>query len=76
MTTQETFLERMQPVLDGMPKGPDKDKLLALIEAQDAVERVNVHPRDRTRAMRRLLQIDTVRASGNGPPTKGRGKTP
>lgn len=74
MNTPSTFLERMQPIFDGMPEGPDKDKLLALVESQDTVERVDVHPKDRARAMRRLLQIDTARASGNGPPAKARGK--
>lgn len=78
MTTPSTFLERMQPVIDAMPEGPDKEKLLALVESQDTVERVDVHPKDRVRAMRRLLQIDTSRASGNGPPAQARvrGKTP
>lgn len=74
--TTSTFLERMQPILDGMPDGPDKDKLLALVESQDTVERVDVHPKDRARAMRRLLRIDTARAPGNGPLAKARGKTP
>lgn len=78
MTTSNTFLERMQPVIDGMADGADKQKLLALVESQDTVERSDVHPKDRARAMRRLLQIDTARKPGNGPPlqTKARGKTP
>ena len=58
MTTSNTFLERMQPVIDGMAEGSDKQKLLALVESQDTVERSDVHPKDRARAMRRLLQID------------------
>ena len=58
MKTTSTFLERMQPILEGMPDGPDKDKLLALVESQDIVERSDVHPKDRARAMRRLLQFD------------------
>jgi hypothetical protein len=69
--THTTFLERMQPVLDAMPASPDKDKLLALIESQDTVERSDVSPRERARAMRRLTQIDsashaTVRSPGHG----------
>lgn len=60
MATQETFLERMQPVLDAMPEGPDKEKLLALIESQDTVERTDVPPKDRARALRRLTQIDST----------------
>lgn len=71
MATQETFLERMQPVLDAMPEGPDKEKLLALIESQDTVERPDVPPKDRARALRRLTQIDSTtntsdRNSGHG----------
>ena len=39
MATTNTFLERMQPVIDAMPAGDDKEKLLALVESQDTVER-------------------------------------
>ncbi len=74
MNRPTTFLDRVRPTIDAMPDGPDKDKLLALAESQDAVERTDVHPKDRVRAMRRLLQIDTARASGNGPPAKAQGK--
>jgi hypothetical protein len=84
MTTSNTFLERMQPVIDGMADGADKQKLLALVESQDTVERSDVHPKDRARAMRRLLQIDgsqqhnDARQSDNSLPleAKGRGKKP
>lgn len=58
MTTSNTFLEHMRPVIDGMAEGADKQKLLALVESQDTVERSDVHPKDRARAMRRMLQID------------------
>ncbi len=58
MTTSNTFLERMRPVIDGLADSEDKEKLQALVESQDTVERSDVHPRDRARAMRRLLQID------------------
>jgi hypothetical protein len=58
MTTPNTFLQRMQPTIDGMVEGADKEKLLALVESQDTVERSDVHPKDRARAMRRMLQID------------------
>lgn len=68
MTTSNTFLERMQPVIDGMAEGADKEKLLALVESQDTVERSNVPPKDRARAMRRLLQIDAqARARSKAP---------
>lgn len=70
---QDTFLARMQPLLDAMPEGPDKDKLLALIESQDALERGDTSPKDRARAMRRLTQIDRVAGVETGNPT-GRGR--
>lgn len=69
---QDTFLARMQPVLDAMPEGPDKNKLLALIESQDTLERGDVSPKDRARAMRRLTQIDRVAGADIANPT-GRG---
>lgn len=70
MNPSNTFLERMQPVIDAMPEGPDKQKLRTLVESQDAVERTDVHPKDRARAMRRLLQIEAGRAGANGPKAK------
>jgi hypothetical protein len=70
MTTQQmtlsTFLERMQPMLAALPEGPDKDKLLALIEAQDTVERSDLPPRERARALRRLTQIDGTNTAAPG----------
>lgn len=74
MATQETFLERMQPVLDAMPEGPDKEKLLALIESQDTVERPDVPPKDRARALRRLTQIDSKASADEGTSGHGRGR--
>ena len=74
MATQETFLERMQPVLDGMPEGPDKEKLLALIESQDTVERTDVPPKDRARALRRLTQIDSTTNTADRNLGHGRGR--
>ncbi len=58
MTTPSSFLERMQPVINALPEGADKDKLLTLMESQDATERDDVHPRERVRALRRLQQIE------------------
>ena len=74
MATQDTFLERMQPVLDAMPEGPDKEKLLALIESQDTVERTDVPPKDRARAMRRLTQIENTTTTSDRTPGHGRGR--
>lgn len=70
---QDTFLARMQPVLDAMPEGPDKDKLFALIESQDTLERGDTSPKDRARAMRRLTQIDRVADARTANPA-GRGR--
>ena len=70
MNPSNTFLERMQPVIDAMPEGADKEKLRALVVSQDAVERTDVHPKDRARAMRRLLLIDAGRAGASGPKAK------
>ncbi len=70
-TTLSTFLERMQPMLAALPEGPDKHKLLALIEAQDTVERSDVPPKDRARALRRLTQIDGTNTAAPG---QGRGR--
>ena len=64
----DTFLQRMQPIIDAMPEGQDKEELLVLVQSRDTVERSDVNPKDRARAMRRLLQIDMARNSGNGPP--------
>lgn len=75
MNTPSTFLERMHPIIDAIPEGPDKEKLRALVESQDTVERSDVHPKDRARAMRRLLQIDTARKPGNGAQANARSKT-
>lgn len=55
MNQPTTFLERVRPAIDTLPNGPDKDKLLALAEAQDTIERGDVHPKQRALAMRRLL---------------------
>ena len=72
--TQNTFLGRMQPVLDAMPASPDKEKLLALIESQDTVERPDVPPKDRARALRRLTQIDSTTNINDCTPGHGRGR--
>ncbi len=55
MKQATTFLERVRPAIDALPNGPDKDKLLALAEAQDTIERGDVHPKQRVLAMRQLL---------------------
>jgi hypothetical protein len=55
MNQPTTFLERVRPAIDALPNGADKDTLLALAEAQDTIERGDVHPKQRAHAMRRLV---------------------
>ena len=55
MKQATTFLERVRPAIDALPDGADKDTLLALADAQDTIERGDVHPKQRALAMRRLL---------------------
>ena len=78
MNQPTTFLERVRPVIDTLPDGPDKDKLLALAEAQDTIERGDVHPKQRALAMRRLVGGAAVVAGrkAGSPQAKGRGKKP
>ncbi len=51
-----TFKERMQPVIDGLPAGEDKDTLVALIDTHDAMEQVGFSPGRSARAMRQYLR--------------------
>lgn len=68
MTSANTFLARMQPIIDAMSEGADKEKLLALVELQDATERDDVHPKERARALQKLRQMDALsRPPGNTP---------
>ncbi len=47
---------------------------LALIESQDTVERTDVPPKDRARALRRLTQIDSTVNASDRTPGHGRGR--
>ena len=78
MKQATTFLERVRPAIDALPDGGDKDKLLALAEAQDTIERGDVHPKQRALAMRRLVGGAAVVASRKAGrlQAKGHGKTP
>lgn len=58
MTTANTFLARMQPILDAMPEGADKEKLQALVTLQDTIECDDIPPQERARALQRLLRGD------------------
>lgn len=57
MTNANTFLARMQPIIDAIDDA-DKEKLQALIALQDAIERDDVPPQERARARQRLLHGD------------------
>lgn len=74
---QTTFLERVRPAIDALPDGADKDTLLALAEAQDTIERGDVHPKERALAMRRLRNgAVTATEKTRLAQTRGRGKKP
>lgn len=68
MTSANTFLTRTQPIIDAMPEGSDKEKLLALVTLQDTTERDDVHPKERARALQKLRQMDA--------PSRPPGSTP
>lgn len=78
MKQATTFLERVRPAIDALPDGADKDTLLALAEAQDTIERGDVHPKQRAQAMRRLVGGAAVVSSRKAGrlQAKGHGKTP
>lgn len=78
MKQATTFLERVRPAIDALPDGADKDTLLALAEAQDAIERGDVHPRDWSLARRRLMGGTTASHAERSAGKQGqaRGKKP
>ena len=51
-----TFKERMQPVIDGLPAGEDKDTLVALIDTHDTMEQSGFNRGRSARAMRQYLR--------------------
>lgn len=57
-----TFKERMQPVIDGLPAGEDKDTLVALVDTHDSMEQAGFKPGSSSRAMRQYLR----QANGRG----------
>lgn len=74
---QTTFLERVRPAIDALPDGADKDTLLALAEAQDTIERGDVHPKERALAMRQLRNgAATTAEKIRLAQARGRGKKP
>jgi hypothetical protein len=57
----------MQPLIDAMPEGSDKDTMQLLVTSQDTLERDDAHPRDRARAARRLAQLTGPRVGRPAP---------
>jgi hypothetical protein len=60
-----TFKERMQPVIDGLPAGDDKDTLVALIATHDAMEQSGFNRSRSARAMRQYLRQCTHKEAGD-----------
>lgn len=58
-----TFKERMQPVIDALPAGEDKDTLIALVDTHDRMEQAGFKPGRSARALRQYLH----QANGRGP---------
>lgn len=59
-----TFKERMQPVIDALPAGDDKDTLIALIDTHDRMEHVGFSPGRSARAMRQYLRQNAGKEAG------------
>ncbi len=60
-----TFKERMQPVIDGLPAGEDKDTLVALIDTHDSMELSGFNPGRSARAMRQYLRQNANKDAGD-----------
>ncbi len=59
-----TFKERMQPIIDGLPAGEDKDILVALIDTHDSMEQAGFNPGRSARAMRQYLRQNNCKTAG------------
>lgn len=64
MASNKVLIDRMRPIIDAMSDGPEKAALMALVQSQDVAGGTELHPRERERNMRRLLQLETVRMRG------------
>ena len=60
-----TFKQRMQPVIDGLPAGNDKEILVALIDTHDSMEQSGFNPGRSARAMRQYLRQNTNKDAGD-----------
>lgn len=60
-----TFKQRMQPVIDGLPAGEDKDTLVALIDTYDSMELSGFNPGRSARAMRQYLRQNANKDAGD-----------
>lgn len=74
-----TFKERMQPVIDALPAGEDRDTLIALVDTHDSLEQAGFKPGRSTRALRQYLhqasgRVSAGRASRPGKPAGNRQK--
>ncbi len=72
------FKQRLQPVIEGLPEGEDKDTLIALIEYHELLEQSGFHPRDGIRAARQYLRQHAVQkrtAPQSGRPVGSPGKS-
>lgn len=65
MASNKVLIDRMRPIIDAMSDGPEKAALMALVQSQDVAGGTDLHPRERARNMRRLLQLDSARRHGN-----------
>jgi len=72
-----TFKQRLQPILEGLPEGEDKDTLIALIDYHESLEQSGFHPKARMRAARQYLRQQSAqkrtaphRGRPVGPPGK------
>ena len=57
-----TFKQRLQPIVQGLPEGEDKDTLIALIEYHESLEQSGFHPKARMRAARQYLRQQAAQA--------------
>ena len=76
-----TFKQRLQPIVQGLPEGEDKDTLIALIEYHESLEQSGFHPKERMRAARQYLRQQAAQAMtaprircSAGPPGKPSGR--
>ena len=73
-----TFKQRLQPIIEGLPEGKDKDTLIALIDYRESLEQSGFHPKARMRTARQYLRqraAHVMTASHSGRPVGSPGKS-